>query len=81
MRRVKGSSGPGCTLKWTDRLVGHLARVGFDARYGARPLQRTIEREIVAPLAKWLLQQPSLARGVLEADWTDGGIRFRATGV
>src|SRR5262249_5810538 len=27
-------------LRWSDRLVSWLAREGFDARYGARPLQR-----------------------------------------
>ncbi|MEJ7616238.1 MAG: AAA family ATPase [Pyrinomonadaceae bacterium] len=38
-------------LTWTESLVEHLARQGFNARYGARPLQRTIERTVVAPLA------------------------------
>ncbi|HVK12518.1 MAG TPA: AAA family ATPase, partial [Gemmataceae bacterium] len=66
----------GVSLRWTERLIDHLARVGFDARYGARPLQRTVERKVVAPLAKWLLRNPNLARGVLEADWTAAGIRF-----
>lgn len=70
----------GLTLTWTDRLVEHLATTGFDARYGARPLQRTIEREVVAPLAKWLLERPAAGRRVLEADWADGGVRFRASG-
>jgi len=51
----------GVTVTWTDRLVAHLAAAGFDARYGARPLQRTIEREVVAPLARWLLTHPGRA--------------------
>jgi C-terminal, D2-small domain, of ClpB protein len=38
-------------VRRADRPVEHVARVGFDARYGARPLQRTIEREVVAALA------------------------------
>jgi ATP-dependent Clp protease ATP-binding subunit ClpC len=68
----------GVAVRWTDRLVEHLARVGFDARYGARPLQRAIEREVVAPLSKWLLERPALSGGHLEGDWTDGRVVFRA---
>ena len=30
-------------LSWSDRLVAWLASTGFDARYGARPLQRVLE--------------------------------------
>ena len=56
----------------------HLARVGFDARCGARPLQRTIEREVVAPLAKWLLERSAVAAEILEGDWTDGRVVFCA---
>jgi hypothetical protein len=32
-------------------VVSYLAEAGFDARYGARPLKRTIEREMLAPMA------------------------------
>lgn len=37
-----------------DRLLDHLATIGFDPRYGARPLKRAIERELLAPLAQQL---------------------------
>jgi len=43
-------------LEYSENLLTHLATVGFDPRYGARPLQRAIEREIVSPLANWLLE-------------------------
>ena len=42
----------GVTLGWQDGVAAHLGRNGFDARYGARPLLRTIERELLAPLAE-----------------------------
>jgi hypothetical protein len=32
-------------------VVPYLAERGYDAKYGARPLKRTIERELLAPLA------------------------------
>lgn len=45
-------------LAWSDDVVDFLASAGFDARYGARPLQRAIEQHAVAPLARWLLEHP-----------------------
>jgi ATP-dependent Clp protease ATP-binding subunit ClpC len=74
----EGLSRAGVTVRWTDRLVDHLAAVGFDSRYGARPLQRTIEREVVAPLAKWLLERPMQAAVTVEGDWQDGKVVFRS---
>lgn len=47
-------------LVWTDPLVDHVVRVGFNSRLGARPLQRVIEREIVTPLAIHLNRHPHL---------------------
>jgi ATP-dependent Clp protease ATP-binding subunit ClpA len=41
----------GATLAPGDGVAAHLARAGFDARYGARPLIRAVERELLAPLA------------------------------
>ncbi|HEY2251505.1 MAG TPA: hypothetical protein VGH74_10615, partial [Planctomycetaceae bacterium] len=38
-------------LRLSDDVARHLARRGFDPRYGARPLKRRIERELLAPLA------------------------------
>jgi ATP-dependent Clp protease ATP-binding subunit ClpC len=60
----------GLKINWSDRLIEHLAQIGFDPRYGARPLQRAIEQQIVAPLAKWLLEHAP--GGQIEADWREG---------
>jgi ATP-dependent Clp protease ATP-binding subunit ClpC len=65
----------GVRLEWTDRLVEYLAAIGFDARYGARPLQRAVEREVVAPLARWLLAQPEPPARVI-ADRGSAGVIF-----
>jgi ATP-dependent Clp protease ATP-binding subunit ClpB len=43
-------------LELTDAAKEHLVRVGYDPTYGARPLRRTIQREIETPLARLLLQ-------------------------
>src|SRR5205085_2371132 len=43
-------------LEVTDAAKEHLVRVGYDPAYGARPLKRTIQREIETPLGRLLLQ-------------------------
>jgi len=55
-------------LAWTYRLVDHIAREGFDVRYGARPLLRTLEQRVVAPLARWLVDNPQIRDARIELD-------------
>ncbi len=42
----------GVALDVAPEVAAWLARKGYDARYGARPLKRAIERELLAPLAE-----------------------------
>lgn len=58
-------------LAWTDRVVDHVAKTGFDSRLGARPLQRVIEREVVTPLALHLNRHPRLRDTQLTIDCDD----------
>jgi ATP-dependent Clp protease ATP-binding subunit ClpC len=69
----------GLWLRWSDALVAHLAKTGFDARRGARPLQRVLEREVVAPLARFLLERPGLRDAEVVVDHApDSGVRVSA---
>jgi ATP-dependent Clp protease ATP-binding subunit ClpB len=43
------------TIELSDAAKDHLAAEGFDPVYGARPLKRVIQRQIVDPLAMKLL--------------------------
>ncbi|HKS69890.1 MAG TPA: AAA family ATPase, partial [Ktedonobacterales bacterium] len=43
------------TLELWPRAIEHLAEVGFDPVYGARPLKRAIQQKIVHPLSVKLL--------------------------
>lgn len=65
------------TLEWTDALIEQLAKVGYDARYGARPLQRVIEREVVSPFAKWVLTQENLFEAKIKVDWLEGKLAIQ----
>jgi ATP-dependent Clp protease ATP-binding subunit ClpC len=44
------------TLVVTDATKDHIATVGYDSNFGARPLARSIQNEIADPLAEMLLQ-------------------------
>ncbi len=50
------------TIEFSDEVKRELATRGFDPVYGARPLKRVIQRDVVDPLATRLL----------EGDFTDG---------
>jgi ATP-dependent Clp protease ATP-binding subunit ClpC len=43
------------SLETTDEVVAHLAEVGFDPKYGARPLRRAIQTNIEDKLAEAIL--------------------------
>ncbi|KAF0242562.1 MAG: chaperone activity ATPase ATP-binding subunit, partial [bacterium] len=42
------------TLEYSNSIAQHLAEKGYSPRYGARPLKRTIERELLVPLSEKL---------------------------
>lgn len=65
----------GLTINLEPEVYDYLAAVGYDPNYGARPLKRAIQREIMDPLAMKLLTSEikdgqdvtvSLKNGVLE---------------
>jgi ATP-dependent Clp protease ATP-binding subunit ClpB len=52
---AKRISDRGLTIDISDGAKEHLARSGYDPAFGARPLKRALQREIVDPLAMKLL--------------------------
>ena len=45
----------GVEVNATDTAIDYLVKKGFDAKLGARPLQRIIDEEIKNPLSKMML--------------------------
>ncbi len=43
------------TLSWDKKVLAYLAEVGFDPQFGARPIRRSIEKEVVDTLASQIL--------------------------
>jgi ATP-dependent Clp protease ATP-binding subunit ClpC len=55
------------TLKLSDAAKKFVAEKGFDPQFGARPLQRAIQKYIEDPLAEFILNNNPAAGAVLEA--------------
>ena len=55
----------------TDPAIDYLVKKGFDAKLGARPLQRVIDDEIKKPLSKMMLFGELTAGGMVEVGLLD----------
>ncbi len=64
------------TLTVTDDVVAELARVGFDAVYGARPLRRAIQSRIEDALAEKLLEGAFRAGDHVTVSLVEGELQF-----
>jgi ATP-dependent Clp protease ATP-binding subunit ClpC len=69
----EGLAGQNLLLEWSDAIVEALVRDGYDPRFGARPLQRALERLVVTPLAKWRLAHPKTRDATLTVDFAADG--------
>jgi ATP-dependent Clp protease ATP-binding subunit ClpC len=67
----EGVAQRGLTLRWTGAVLDHLAVLGYDARYGARPLKRAIEENVVVPLARYLVDNPGLHNCPIDLEVAD----------
>jgi ATP-dependent Clp protease ATP-binding subunit ClpB len=47
--------GAGIQLHFSDYALNYLTEQGFDPQFGARPLKRLIQKQIVNPLSKKIL--------------------------
>ncbi len=63
-------------LVLTGQAKQHLARTGYDVVYGARPLKRLIQREILNPLAMKLLDGTLKEGQTVRVDAAGGGLVF-----
>ena len=63
-------------LEFTPAVVEHIAEVGYDPAYGARPLKRVIQRELQNPLATELLKGNVVEGGAVRVDVEAGELIF-----
>ncbi|MFA6030020.1 MAG: ATP-dependent Clp protease ATP-binding subunit [Elusimicrobiota bacterium] len=58
----------GFKVEFSDEAKKFLVKTGFDSNYGARPLQRTIQRYLEDPLAEEILLKKFDANGTIYID-------------
>ncbi len=50
-------------LSVDEAVLDHLARIGYDPKFGARPLKRVIQSQILTPVANMMVGEGMLQRG------------------
>lgn len=65
------------SLKWTEGVVTHLASEGYDPTFGARPLKRLIQQEIVNVLSTAILEGKIPSDSEVELQFENNKIDFK----
>lgn len=81
LTRVKKQLGvKGLDLELTDQLKGWLSEKGYDPQLGARPLRRTIQRELEDKLSERILQGEFTGGQLIVAELDEDAdtVKFRA---
>ncbi len=66
------------TLVTSDEVIGHLAEVGYDEKYGARPLRRAIQTNIEDKLAEAILAAAIKEGDTVSVEYLDNEIVLKA---
>ena len=75
LKRLVGQSG--IELIFNDYALEYLAEQGYDPQFGARPLKRLIQKEIVNELSKKILSGDIDKSKPVMVDVFDGTVVFR----
>ena len=67
----------GFELRWTDDAIDNLAEAGYDPDFGARPVKRAIQRDVLNALSKALLASKVCNQKPIIIDSYDNKIVFR----
>jgi ATP-dependent Clp protease ATP-binding subunit ClpB len=65
------------TLDATPEAIAYLAQKGYDPQFGARPVKRVIQREVLNQLSKEILSGSITAESIILLDAFDGKLVFR----
>ncbi|WP_405397284.1 ATP-dependent chaperone ClpB [Maribacter sp. Asnod2-G09] len=65
------------TLDATEEAIDYLAEKGYDPQFGARPVKRTIQKEVLNNMSKALLSGEIKADSVVLLDAFDNSLVFR----
>ncbi|MDR1632832.1 MAG: ATP-dependent chaperone ClpB [Dysgonamonadaceae bacterium] len=66
----------GVEIQFTEAAINVIAEEGFDPQYGARPVKRVIQRQVLNPLSKDILARKIDYGKAIVVDADEGVLRF-----
>jgi len=66
----------GIRVEISGAALDHLAEAGFDPQYGARPVKRVLQRELLNELSKMILSDVVDKSKMILVDYKDGKLMF-----
>ncbi|HPP78700.1 hypothetical protein, partial [Methanospirillum sp.] len=63
----------------TKEAIDYIARIGFDPQFGARPIKRVIQRNLLNELSKMILSGEVTKEKEIIVDEKEGALVFRNT--
>ena len=58
-------------IELSETAKDYIVKIGYDSKYGARPLRRAIQRNIENKIAEMILKQENLADKIIHVDFKD----------
>jgi ATP-dependent Clp protease ATP-binding subunit ClpB len=65
------------TLDATPEAIDYLSKKGYDPDFGARPVKRVIQKEVMNALSKQILSGTVMTDSIILLDSFDGQLVFR----
>lgn len=66
----------GITLQFSEKAIAQIAKLGYDPEFGARPVKRVIQRQVLDTLSKQLLSQTINTAHPIVVDCDDNTLTF-----
>jgi ATP-dependent Clp protease ATP-binding subunit ClpB len=63
-------------LNFTDKVVDHFAQLGFDPQFGARPIKRVLQKNLLNELSKMILEGKVDKNSEIILDIKNGNLVF-----
>lgn len=73
---VKMLEGNGVSLQFSDKAIHKIAELGYDPEFGARPVKRVIQRQVLDILSRSLLSQSIDRSAPIVVDEAGGELSF-----
>ncbi len=66
-------------IELNEKTVKHLAKLGFDPQFGARPVKRVLQKQILNELSKQILSETVVPNQKIEVEVNEGKLVFKNT--